>query len=190
MCVTKLIFKYGTMNSGKSLQLLSEVYDLSKVNSNILILKPDIDTRTKNTVRSRIGIERKCQLIHKHSNLYNLCRGYSFVFIDECQFLTKEQIDILRTISYNGVNVVCYGLLTTFKRELFEGSKRLLEVADEIEELKGRCECCGEKATINIRLVDGKIALEGEEICIGDEEYKAICYSCYMKCLKEERNLL
>lgn len=188
--MSKLIFKYGSMSAGKSLKLLSEAYDLSKTKMDIevLLLKPDIDTRTENTIKSRLGVEAECQLIHKDTDLYELCMGSDFVFIDECQFLTKEQVDVLRKVSYYGVNVICFGLLTTFQRKLFEGSQRLIEVADKIEELEGRCERCGSKATINLRLVNGRPVFEGEEICIGDEEYTAVCYDCYKVYENYERN--
>lgn len=175
----QLIFKYGTMSAGKTLKLLSEVYDLSTISKNVLILKPSIDTRTKNTVKSRLGVEKECKLIYDNTDLYALCSEYEYVYIDECQFLTSKQVDVLRRISYYGTKVVCFGLLTTFQRKLFEGSRRLLEVADVVEELEGRCQRCGQKATINTRWIDGELALEGDEICIGDEEYKAVCYDCY-----------
>lgn len=188
--MSKLVFKYGSMSAGKSLKLLSEVYDLSKTEMDIevLLLKPDIDTRTETTIKSRLGVEAECQLIHKDTDLYALCMEKDFVFIDECQFLTKEQVDTLRKVSYYGVNIICFGLLTTFQRKLFEGSQRLIEVADEVIELEGRCERCGAKATVNMRLVNGKLVLEGEEISIGDEEYMAVCYDCFRMYEKHGRD--
>ena len=106
--------------------------------------------------------------------------------MDECQFLTKEQVEQLKDISLS-IPVLCYGLLTNFKTQLFEGSKRLVELADSLMEIK--CICgCGRKATINVRFVDGEVATEGQEILIGAEEkYESMCYQCYKKLLDKKQ---
>ena len=102
------------------------------------------------------------------------------IIVDECQFLTTEQVEQLRQISYT-TTVLCYGLLTNFKTQLFEGSKRLVEIADSLSEIKSICKC-GRKASVNARFVNKKLTNQGEEILIGAEEsYESMCYWCYRK---------
>ena len=104
--------------------------------------------------------------------------------MDECQFLTTKQVNELKFLTQK-VPVLCYGLLTNFKTELFEGSKRLIEIADSIMEIKTVCKC-GRKATVNARLINGKVVTEGPEVSIGgDESYEGLCYWCYQKELKK-----
>ena len=108
----------------------------------------------------------------------NQFKPKSVVIVDECQFLTRTQVDELKEVSKN-IPVLCYGLLTNFKTELFEGSKRLVEIAESLMEIKSVCHC-GKKATVNARFVDDKLVTDGEEILLGKEEhYKALCYNCY-----------
>ena len=124
-----------------------------------------------------------CEFIFGHNQFKN----NSVVIVDECQFLTKEQVDDLKEVS-NHIPVLCYGLLTNFKTELFEGSKRLVEIAESLMEIKSVCKC-GKKATVNARFIDGKIVTDGEEVLLGKEEcYKALCYNCYVSLKKESIN--
>lgn len=102
------------------------------------------------------------------------------VIVDECQFCKTHHIEELKKIT-EYVPVLCYGLKTNFKTKLFEGSKRLLELADSLTELKAICEC-GKKATLNGRFSNGKLVTNGKEVLIGgDETYKALCFDCYNK---------
>lgn len=188
--MAKLYFKYGVMGSSKTAQALMCKFNYEQVGFKVNILKPAIDTRdvsdNKIIIKSRIGLTSECLTFNKDENLfdfiYNL-NGFdnkSVIIIDECQFCTKQQVDELKRVSTH-IPVLCYGLLTNFKTELFEGSKRLVEIAESLMEIKAVCEC-GRKATMNARFIDDKIVTEGEEILIGgNESYKAICHNCYIK---------
>ncbi|MBE5738794.1 MAG: thymidine kinase [Clostridiales bacterium] len=186
--MAKLYFKYGAMGSSKTAQALMCKFNYEQVGHTVLLLKPEIDTRDKSgnkiIVKSRIGLSADCITFDKSTNLYKLIfslnqfRENSVVIVDECQFCTKEQINELKEVSIH-IPVLCYGLLTNFKTELFEGSKRLVEISDSMMEIKMVC-TCGKKATINARFVDNKLATDGDEIVVGgNETYKAICYHCY-----------
>lgn len=193
--MSKLYFKYGAMGSSKSAQALMCKFNYEQQGFEVALLKPAIDTRDvskdgKAIVSSRIGLSSKCLTFDKNVNLceyifsLNQFKANSIVIIDECQFLTKEQVDQLKEVSRN-IPVLCYGLLTNFKTELFEGSKRLVEIAESLMEIKSVCSC-GKKATVNARFIDGKLVTDGEEILLGKEEcYKAICHNCYVSLKKE-----
>lgn len=191
----KLYFKYGAMGSSKSAQALICKFNYEQKGFKVLLIKPSIDTRDyskdgKAVVRSRIGIESECYQLGKDQSLIELFNSlnakekYDCLIIDEAQFCSESQINDCKEISIK-IPVLCYGLKTNFKSYLFEGSKRLLEIADSITEIKSICEC-GAKATINARFVDGKIVTSGDEIQIGgDEKYMAMCYNCWRKYQKE-----
>ena len=195
--MAKLYFKYGVMGSSKSAQALMCKFNYEQVGFSVTLLKPSLDNRDLNSgkivVKSRIGLESDCHLFDKTTNLYekiielNNLDKKSVVIVDECQFCTKEQINELKKVSRE-IPVLCYGLLTNFKTELFEGSKRLVEIADSLMEIKAVCSC-GRKASINARFVNGKLVVKGAEILIGgDESYKALCYNCYDKLREEIEN--
>lgn len=188
--MSKLYFKYGAMGSSKTAQALMTRFNYLQKGYEVLLIKPAVDTRDEVggeiVVRSRIGIYANCLVFDKNMNLYDLVKDKGFLFgnkviiVDEAQFCTAEQIDQLHDVSTQ-IPVLCYGLLTNFKTRLFEGAKRLVEVAESISEIKSIC-ACGKKATVNARFVDGKISLEGQEISIGAEEkYQSMCYNCYKK---------
>lgn len=185
--MSKLYFKYGTMGSSKTAQALMCRFNYIQKGYNVLLLKSSIDNRFENgqsKVISRIGLEADCIKFGPDENLIDLYsqqlmqNRIDVVIVDECQFAKKEQVEQLKTISHM-VPVLCYGLLTNFKTEMFEGSKRLVEIADSLEEIKSVCKC-GKKATVNARLVNGKVTNSGAEILIGAEEsYESMCYWCY-----------
>lgn len=184
--MSKLYFKYGVMGSSKSAIALMTKYNYEQKGFNIMLIKPAIDTRDGDMVSSRIGISCKCFKfgkdfdLLKYFNEQNSLKKINGVIVDEVQFCTREQIEALREIA-NTVSVICFGLKTNFKSELFEGSKRLLEIADNISEIKTVCKC-GNKAIINAKVVGGKIVKDGNEIDIGgDEKYISICYNCWLK---------
>jgi len=188
---SRLVFNYGSMSSGKSLNLLIKAHNLDEKGIPILVIKPSIDTREEAAVvRSRIGIERPCILVDKKMNLFNLAiknRFCRIILVDECQFLTPQQVDQLaKVVDTIGINVICYGLRTDFKSRLFAGSKRLFEIADSIEELKSYCDC-GKKAIINARFdSSGNMIVDGEQIVIGgDDTYRAICRECFFNNLNK-----
>lgn len=190
--MAKLIFRYGTMASGKSLHLLSTAYNFKENGIKYQLLKPSIDTRTKDEIYSRIGVSEKCTILPKDEDIWRYIDFESkWILIDESQFLTSIQIDELAQIvdDFN-INVVCYGLRTDYLTHLFEGSKRLFEIADKFEELPSYCSC-GDKTSVNAKInEDGKIDIfDGEQIEIGgDERYKAICRSCFFDKVIEQTN--
>ena len=192
--MAKLYFKYGAMGSSKTAQALMCQFNYKQKGFNVFLFKPIIDNRYskdgQSMVWSRIGLSSPCYEFDKESNFFNICEKLKIggekdvIIVDECQFLTKEQVNQLKDISLN-IPVLCYGLLTNYKTELFEGSKRLVELADSLMEIKCICKC-GRKATINVRLVNGKVATEGEEIMIdADESYESMCYKCYKDLLEK-----
>ena len=188
--VGKLYFKYGTMGSAKTAMLLTQAYNFEERGMQYLCMKPIIDNRDNdNVIRSRIGIERKCSWIYPDSDLYSMLKQMfeetlvvkDWVLIDEAQFLSAQQIDQLaRIVDDYGVNVVCYGLRTDFQSHAFEGSQRLFELADTIEEIKSTCSC-GRKTIINARIDSaGNIVTDGNQVEIGgDDKYVALCRRCW-----------
>lgn len=183
--MSKLYFRYGAMNSGKTTALLQVAHNYEEKGMHPIIIKPLIDTKGNNKVISRIGIEREVNyLIAPECNIevnLNLV-GVDAIIVDEAQFLTKEQVEQLyRITKYYSIPVLCYGLRCDFQMQGFPGSTRLLEIADSLEELKTICSC-GRKATQNLRLVNGKPVFEGEQVEIdnqNDIKYDSVCGRCY-----------
>jgi thymidine kinase len=198
--MAKLRFVYAPMSSGKSLRLLSLAHDFSEKNISFMLLKPSADTRDgANVVKSRIGVEMKCIPVGTNDNIFDLVKDnyrlrmatftkpIQWILVDECQFLTEAQIDQLSdVVDFMDVEVICYGLRTDFKSKLFPASKRLFELADELEEIKSYCDC-GNKASINARFSpEGKIITEGSQILVGgDDLYHAICRKDWKKLIRE-----
>jgi thymidine kinase len=187
-----LKFIYGVMGSSKSAQALITRYNYIQNNFKVLLIKPDVDNRDDTNIRivkSRIGLQAECITFKDSDNLqtfvFNYCQDNNvnlkedkiIIIVDECQFCTKEHINQLKVIS-NSVDIFCYGLKTNFRSELFEGSKRLMEIADQFESIPHICEC-GKQAIINARLKDGLVTTAGDEILIGDIEYQAFCHNCW-----------
>ena len=186
--MSKLYFRYGAMGSGKSTALLQVAYNYNEKGMYVILMKPQIDTKAENKISSRIGIERAVDiLIPRDSGIIELIPATNkphAIIVDESQFLTSDQVDELYFISkIYDIPVLCYGLRCDFQMKGFEGSTRLLEIADDIEEMKTICKC-GNKATQNIRLVNGEPTFEGEQIVIDDHtkvEYKGVCGNCYLQ---------
>lgn len=186
----KLYFRYGTMGSAKTALLLTTAYNFEERGLNYLCMKPVIDTREgESVIRSRIGIERHCEWIYPETDIYRKVRDMfrqterfiEWFLIDEAQFLSAAQIDQLsRIVDDFGSNVICYGLRTDFQSNLFEGSRRLFEIADTIDEIKSTCHC-GRKTIINARIDrDGNFVSEGAQVEIGgDDRYVAVCRNCW-----------
>ena len=195
----KLYFRYGTMGSAKTALLLTTAYNFEERKMDYVCMKPVIDDREKDSViRSRIGIERRCCWIYPNTNMYQMLvemfesegRLKEWVLIDESQFLTAEQVDQLaQVVDEYGVNVMCYGLRTDFQTHHFEGSRRLFELADTIDEIKSTC-TCGRKTIVNARIDrNGDVILDGEQVEIGgDDKYMAMCRRCYRnrRCEREQ----
>ena len=180
----KLIFRYGVMGSSKTAQALMLKYAYEEKGYKVLLLKPSVDTRDGvTTVKSRVGIASEASVISSHDDTFVMwtLSGADIVVVDEAQFLSCDQVNQLRLIACSGATVICYGLKTNFMTKLFEGSKRLLEISDSIEEIASPCKC-GRNAIINARIDEqGHIVEEGDEIEIGgDDRYTAMCYECYL----------
>ena len=193
--MAKLYFKYGAMGSSKSANALITKFNYEERGMRVWLIKPSVDTRDGvDTISSRIGLCEKAQIINPEDNIEELLKSkenIDVIISDECQFFTKEQIDQLRNIvNFRDIPVMCFGLRTDFKTKLFEGSKRLFEVADSVTEIKTICSC-GAKATVNARIDQkGYILTEGEQVLLGgNESYIAMCHRCYAKALKDRKPL-
>ncbi|WP_304422827.1 thymidine kinase [uncultured Duncaniella sp.] len=186
----KLYFRYGTMGSAKTALLLTTAYNFEERGMRYVCLKPIVDTREKtNVIHSRIGIQRECRWIYHESDIYEMAQQMfeetmaviDWFLVDEAQFLTASQVDQLaRIVDDFGSNVICYGLRTDFRSCLFEGSRRLFEIADTIDEIKSTC-TCGRKTIINARMdSNGDFVEEGQQVEIGgDDRYIAVCRKCW-----------
>ena len=190
--MAKLYFKYGAMGSSKTANALITKFNYEERGMKVWLIKPSIDVRDGvDVVKSRIGLSAKADIMTPDKNLYEEYQKHSdcdVIIADECQFLTSAQIDGLRRIVDElQIPVLCYGLRTDFLTHLFEGSRRLFEVADSVTEIKTICEC-GKKAIVNARIDEkGKIVTEGGQILLGgNDSYVAMCHSCWKKAIKEQ----
>ena len=189
----KLYFKYGVMGCSKTAQALMTKFNYEQQGYNVLLMKPSIDNRddheNKTIIKSRIGLESEAIAFSRKQSLIKLFNkrkkdNIGVIIVDECQFCTASQIDELKELT-KFVPVLCYGLKTDFRTKLFTGSRRLVEIADSLTELKAICEC-GRKATVNARFKNGLLVTKGSIIDIGgDEKYRAMCYDCYKKLEKQ-----
>lgn len=187
--MSKLYFRYGAMNSGKTTLLLQVAHNYEERGMKVVILKPKIDTKGNDTIVTRIGLTRKVDhLIEKDENLKEylnkLPEDIVCVLVDESQFLSRDQVDELFMFTkFNNIPVICYGLRSDFKTIGFPGSIRLFEVADVMEELITICRC-GKRAKFNGRKVDGEFTSSGEQVAIDGEkniEYESLCGKCYLE---------
>lgn len=181
--MAKLYFRYGAMGSSKTANILMVRYNYLEKGLKPLLVKPSIDTRYgDNTVRSRMGLEAPCMLFEELRKMPKAEIGsYTAVLVDEAQFLHAEDVDFLTEIVDElQVPVLCYGLKIDFTGHLFEGSKRLFEVAEVIEEVPTVC-WCGHRATFNARFDEnGRILHEGEQVVMGaNEQYTSLCRRHY-----------
>lgn len=173
--MAKLYFRYGAMGSSKTANAVMVQYNYRERGCEVLMLKPKLENRDGATiVRSRCGLEAECRYVEDLPKID--LTGISCVIVDEAHFLTRSQVRALVDIVDDyGIPVICYGLRTDFRGELFEGSRELLCWADTIEEIKTIC-WCGRKATFNARVHDGKIVREGEQIMLGgNSTYISLC---------------
>ena len=193
--MAKLYFKYGAMGSSKTAQALITKYNYEENDLNVWLLKPSADARDgARILRSRIGLEASAEIISPEMDIFRRFETEKLgqvdvIIVDECQFFTSRQIDQLREIvdAYN-LPVMCFGLRTDFQTKLFPGSRRLMEVADSILEIKTICDC-GAKATVNARIdSSGHIVTEGAQVVLGgNDSYIAMCHKCYMRGIREHR---
>ncbi|MBR2710435.1 thymidine kinase [Candidatus Saccharibacteria bacterium] len=195
--MAKLYFRYGAMGCGKTMQLLQVAFNYEERGHKVCVIKPATDTKNGTKLLTRIGPERetdfcfdrKTDLFKKISQKY---KDVHCVLVDESQFLTPKQVDQLELVAIKlNIPVIAYGLRINFRQDSggFEGSTRLLQIAEDIEEIKTICEC-GRKATRNTRFLNDKLVIEGPDILIDDGsskiEYRALCSACYQKYLEEK----
>lgn len=187
--MAKFHFRYGAMNAGKSTILLQTAYNYEEKGKKVVILKPSVDTKGDEKIVSRIGLERKVDYLIGNndsiiSKLGDNISSLSCILVDEVQFLKRKQVDELFYISkMMDIPVIAFGLRTDFKSNGFEGSIRLLELADALEEMPTICRC-GRKARFNARKVDGKFTFDGDSIVIDDTSdvsYESLCGACYIE---------
>ena len=195
--MSKLYFRYGAMNSGKSTHLMQVAYNYEERGMNVVIIKPKVDSKGGEKLLSRLGVARKVDLlISEDDNIFDIIKNYNkevkkidCILVDEVQFLKSHQIDELFEVAVClDIPVICYGLRTDFKMQGFEGSTRLLLLAHSIEELKTICKC-GRKAVLNGRKINGKFVFEGEQVAIDNVdnvEYESLCGHCYFKFKNEK----
>lgn len=204
MEVAKLYFRYGAMNSGKSTSLLQAAYNYEERGQHVLLAKPAIDTKGADQIESRLGVTRTVDFVIEHDDdvreLLDRQRErlaaeagaeVACLLLDEAQFLTPAQVDSLFRITVeDGIPVIAYGIRTDFRTEAFPGSRRLLEIAHSLEELKTICRC-GRKALFNGRVIDGRFVFDGDQVAIDaataaerDEHfvtYESLCGTCYLE---------
>lgn len=194
--MAKLYFKYGAMGSSKTAQALITKFNYEERGMKVWLIKPAIDNRDgRDVIKSRIGLFAYSTTIDKSDSILERFRSEmsdaNVIIADECQFFTGEQIDELRKIVDEcGIPVLCFGLRTDFLSHLFEGSRRLFEVADSISEIKTICEC-GSKATVNARLdANMNIVTEGSQVMIGgNESYVAMCHKCWRERIRKQQEI-
>jgi thymidine kinase len=188
--MAKFHFFYSTMNAGKSTALLQTNHNFEENNLKTLLFLPSVNNiKNKSIIKSRIGIKKEAILANKLFNFYdytklNISTNLKCVLIDEAQFLTKNQVNQLSKIADNlNIPVMCYGLRTDFRGKLFEGSKMLLSIADNLHELKTICTMCTKKATMVVRLdKNGIVETKGDIIRLGgDDMYKSVCRKHFRK---------
>lgn len=195
--MAKLYFKYGAMGSSKTAQALITKYNYEENGMKVWLVKPSADTRDgEKILRSRIGLQAEVETLPPSLNVYDRFKetragSCDLIIVDECQFLTTEQVDQLREVVNDfDICCICFGLRTDFLTRLFPGSLRLMEVADTIQEIKTMCDC-GEKATVNARIDSaGHIVTEGAQVVLGgNDSYIAICHRCYTRGIRENRTI-
>lgn len=183
--MAKLYFKYGAMGSSKTANALITKFNYEERGMKVLLIKPALDDRDgADIIRSRIGIEERAVIISAKTDIFEMfakAPNYHAVIADECQFFTSAQVDQLRRIVDEfDIPVLCFGLRTDFLTRLFEGSRRLFEVADSISEVKTICSC-GNKAIVNARIDgNGNVVTKGGQILLGgNDSYVAMCHRCW-----------
>ena len=199
--MSKLYFKFGAMASSKTANALMTRFNYEEKGNHVWLIKPDLDNRDDYTdengvrvtvVKSRIGLSAVADVVARDEDIrvrfaaLNSETPIGAIICDECQFLTAAQVDNLKYIAeYHDVPVLCFGLRSDFLTQLFEGSKRLFEIADSISEIKSVCQC-GKKAIVNARIADGHVVTVGDQIEIGgNDKYEGMCWGCWQKRIQE-----
>jgi len=194
--MAKLYFRYGAMNSGKSTALLQAAYNYEERGQQVLLAKPAIDSKGEAAIVSRLGVDRPVDftiapeedvlaafMTRREKVIRETGKDVACLLLDEVQFLSEQQIDdLLRIAIDEDVPVLAYGIRTDFQTVAFPGSRRLLEIAHSLEELKTICRC-GRKAIFNARTVDGEFVFDGDQVAIDgvDVGYESLCGQCYLE---------
>lgn len=194
--MAKLYFRYGAMNSGKSTALLQAAFNYEERGHRVLLAKPSVDTKGDRSIVSRLGVVREVDFTigpeddvldrfqqHRTRVIEAHGRDVSCLLVDEAQFLAAEQVDdLLRIALMDSIPVLAYGIRTDFQTTAFPGSRRLLEVAHSLEELKTICRC-GRKAIFNARRIGGVFVFDGDQVAIDGEDvtYESLCGVCYLE---------
>lgn len=190
--MAKLYFKYGAMGSSKTAQALITRFNYMELGMSVWLIKPSTDTRDgADIIKSRVGLEARAQVITPEQDIvreYRQAGRHDVIIADEAQFFTPEQIDQLRfLVDEEDLPVLCFGLRTDFLTHLFPGSRRLMELADSLTEIKTVC-ACGRKATVNARLdSSGHILTQGDQVFLGgNDSYIAMCHKCWKEKIKAQ----
>ena len=189
--MAKLYFRYSTMGAGKSLDLLKTAHNYEERKKTVFLFTSDLDNRYgKKKITSRLGISRDANTFNEENDLYKMVHEHivvnneelTCVLVDEAQFLTKEQVwQLTDIVDQLNIVVIAYGLRSDYQGEPFEGSTYLMTLADRIEELKTICEF-GDKASMNMRLLNGEPTFQGEQVQIGgNESYLPVCRKYFKK---------
>ena len=183
--MAKLYFRYGTMDSAKTLNLLAVAHNYRKQGKRVRLLKPALDDRFgREQIKSRSGLSAAADMLVREGDQLDPAAFSELdcVLVDEAQFLDPGIVDQLRMLTLTlGLPVICYGLRTDFQTRSFPGARRLLELADTIEEVKVTCQFCDRKAVFNLRMAGGKAVIEGAQVALGDEEYAPVCWRDYVE---------
>jgi thymidine kinase len=183
--MAKLYFRYGTMDSAKTLNLLAVAHNYRKQGKRVKLLKPALDDRFgREQIMSRSGLSAAADMLVREGDQLDPAefRELDCVLVDEAQFLDPGIVDQLRMLTLTlGLPVICYGLRTDFQTRSFPGARRLLELADTIEEVKVTCQFCDRKAVFNLRMAGGTAVIEGAQVALGDEEYAPVCWRDYVE---------
>ena len=182
--MAKLYFRYGSVGSAKTLNLLAVAHSYSQQNKTVIVIKPALDTRFgRESVTSRAGLTREADILVSADSVLprDKLSAAHCILVDEAQFLSAEVVEQLRAVATDfNVPVICYGLRGDFRTRLFPGSRRLMELADEISEVKTTCAYCNRKGVFNLKLVDGQPTRVGPVVDLGSEEkYLPACAKCY-----------
>lgn len=204
--MSKLYFKFGAMASSKTANALMTKFNYEEKGNRVWLIKSAVDNRddyvddqgrTVTVVKSRIGLSAEAEAIRQTDDLLTrfkeiqAAEPVDVVICDECQFLTGTQVDQLKYIAeFCDTPVLCFGLRADFQTKLFDGSKRLFEIADSITEIKSVCRC-GKKAIVNARLNEqGRVVVEGAQVFIGgNDQYEGMCWGCWQERIKKEKDM-
>ncbi|WP_155286009.1 thymidine kinase [Lacticaseibacillus zhaodongensis] len=184
--MAQLFYRYGAMNSGKSIEILKVAHNYEEQGKHVVIMTSSVDSRSGlGMIASRMGLERKAVPVYPETNIFEIVKDMpehiDCILIDEAQFLQKKHVlQCTQVVDELNIPVMTFGLKNDFQNHLFSGSEALLLYADKIEEMKTICWFCAKKATMNLRVHDGKPVYDGEQIMIGgNESYYPVCRKHY-----------